>query len=344
MTTFQARLVCDSLAKLGYPKVFHPTAMKRAEQETVFHILFWLASKFDSSVKPASPTESQEVFLNRIVDVLRKNMDIDMNVESLTQPRSALMVLLKILSILTEVTSVQVTSIRPVLNLPSVSEVKSLMSKIVEAGSSLHLILSKLPEFTSLKEVDESQIQPIQRQIEGLIAFDAGETGRQLEAIAALQAEEISLKSIIKKKRAEKDRLAVRLKNLQTVRPAFLEEYAVLESEMNELHFQYVERVRNLAFLENLIDNKLKDERKEISIQKERVEALNKKAAEEDLQRGGLSARGIPTTRLDKSVTRHSEPDEIFIPEDQGTSEDSQTDSDDKPINAKHEESGDDNF
>lgn len=58
----------------------------------------------------------------------------------------------------------------------------------------------------------------------------------------------------IEKKRAELERNGKRLKDLQTVRPGFMDEYEKLEEELQDMYRDYLERYRNLDYIENQLE------------------------------------------------------------------------------------------
>ncbi len=61
--------------------------------------------------------------------------------------------------------------------------------------------------------------------------------------------QERTLAAKLKKKRAELERAQKRLESLQSVRPAFMDEYERLEKELAVEYEAYITRYRNLDFL-----------------------------------------------------------------------------------------------
>jgi len=62
------------------------------------------------------------------------------------------------------------------------------------------------------------------------------------------------LEEKIKKKSAELERAEKRYKSLVNVKPAFMDEYERLEAELERLYQVYVEKYRNLDYLEHQLD------------------------------------------------------------------------------------------
>ncbi|KAA3672039.1 clusterin-associated protein 1, partial [Paragonimus westermani] len=78
-----------------------------------------------------------------------------------------------------------------------------------------------------------------------------GQVEKTETALVNVAADEATLDGKIEKKRSELDRNRKRLATLQSVRPAYMEEYEQLEEELSSLYSSYLTRFRNLAFLEN---------------------------------------------------------------------------------------------
>jgi clusterin-associated protein 1 len=66
--------------------------------------------------------------------------------------------------------------------------------------------------------------------------------------------DEANLEAKIEKKKAELERNNKRLKSLQNVRPAFMDEFEKLEGDLKKLYDVYMEKFRNLTYLEQIVD------------------------------------------------------------------------------------------
>merc|ERR1719408_1045748 len=97
-----------------------------------------------------------------------------------------------------------------------------------------------------------------------------------------LQKDEKSLEGKIKKKRQELERLKKRLDQLTSVRPAFMDEYEQLESELEKYYDQYVGRFRNLDYLEHELDRFNKDEEDRMEENKRALKKMQKRLRDEE--------------------------------------------------------------
>ncbi|KFQ47236.1 Clusterin-associated protein 1, partial [Nestor notabilis] len=67
--------------------------------------------------------------------------------------------------------------------------------------------------------------------------------------------DEASLEAKIEKRKSELERSQKRLQTLQSVRPAFMDEYEKIEEQLQKQYSSYLEKFRNLTYLEQLLDD-----------------------------------------------------------------------------------------
>ena len=127
----------------------------------------------------------------------------------------------------------------------------------------------------------------------------------------------------INKRKADLDRNQSRLQSLANVRPPFMDEYERLESELAEEYETYVERFRNLDYLEHELDvyNKVREpclmlmiccfERPWVQREREKVEMTSRalKKMQKQLQQKELEmfmgdAEGAPLIQREEEGSR----------------------------------------
>ena len=74
------------------------------------------------------------------------------------------------------------------------------------------------------------------------------------ESIENLNRDEENLKEKRKKKNVELERSKKRLSRLQQFRPSFMDEFETREQELQQQYTQYVDRFRNLEYLERELE------------------------------------------------------------------------------------------
>lgn len=97
--------------------------------------------------------------------------------------------------------------------------------------------------------------------------------GQMKEMISNLRQDEKELESKIQRRGAELERSQKRLKNIEKIRPEFMDEYEKLEQEIEKFYAVYIEKFRNLDYLEHQLD--IYNE-KELEKKKENEKALHK--------------------------------------------------------------------
>lgn len=114
-----------------------------------------------------------------------------------------------------------------------------------------------------------------------------------------LKATEDSLGNQISKKLEDTKRAEKRLKHMQKHRPPFMDEYEKLERELQKQYEVYIERFRNLDYLEYELDGYDKTEKEKLEENNRSLKRMQKRLREEELRllRGeagdpGAGARG----------------------------------------------------
>ena len=69
-----------------------------------------------------------------------------------------------------------------------------------------------------------------------------------------MEKDEKTLEEKIKKRQLDLERVEKRMVNLINVKPAYMDEYLRLEKELERLYTIYLEKFRNLDYLEHQID------------------------------------------------------------------------------------------
>jgi len=70
-----------------------------------------------------------------------------------------------------------------------------------------------------------------------------------------IASDEANLEAKIDKKKQELERNQKRLRSLETVRPAYMDEYEKLEEELKKVYETFMEKHRNLSYLEQLLED-----------------------------------------------------------------------------------------
>ena len=124
-------------------------------------------------------------------------------------------------------------------------------------GSRLHELLgthAEAKEGAARALGKNFDVDYLQRQLHEMVAQVNDQTEQMRGMLGNLEGDEANLQQKIDKKKTELDRHQKRLSSLQTVRPAFMDEYERLEAELSAQYALYVQSWRNLTYLESELD------------------------------------------------------------------------------------------
>ena len=134
---------------------------------------------------------------------------------------------------------------------------RQLASEITNKGATLYALLGQEVDLREARKMAVSRsvdIDEIEQGIERCIESVNSDIQKINHRMGNLGKDEDSLVTKIEKKRQDLERNKKRLQSLANVRPAFMDEYERLEGELKQQYEVYVEKFRNLAYLEQQIE------------------------------------------------------------------------------------------
>ena len=171
------------------------------------------------------------------------------------------------------------------IKLQEVKRARQLASEIGNSGAALYDMLGAEQESREARQralAKPLNMETIERAVQDSITQLTDEVDKMNTQLQQLSADEGSLQSRIEKKKAELERAEKRLKSLQAVRPAFMDEYDRLEQEMAKLYETYLERFRNLDYLERELDQYNQEEQEKLDERDRVMQALQSKLKDEE--------------------------------------------------------------
>ena len=94
----------------------------------------------------------------------------------------------------------------------------------------------------------------LQKHLHRMVEQVVEQTEQMDNMLGNVGQDEQNLQTKIDKKKTELDRQQKRLQSLQTVRPAFMDEFERLEEELSAHYHYYLQNHRNLAYLESELE------------------------------------------------------------------------------------------
>ena len=124
----------------------------------------------------------------------------------------------------------------------------------------------------------------VRRSVEALVERCKEDIESAKKACDEYAADERALDAKIKKKKNELERHEKRLSSLQNVRPAFMDEYEKLEGELQKQYSVYLERFRNLDYLQAELQTYHAADKAEVDEHDRNLKRMQKRLREEELR------------------------------------------------------------
>jgi len=292
----------EIMCTLGYPRLISIENFKVPHFELVADILVWLCHRYDKNMEILDEirTEHDRVaFLKSVAEQLLVKARVKLNLKNLYSSNGfAVRELLKVAQLLHEAhknasadaedsDETLPADIGPGHKFADVKLTRSLSADITKYGARLHELLGQHAEAkeNAARALGKNfDVDYLQRQLHEMVAQVTDQTEQLRGMLGNLEADEANLQQKIDKKKQELDRHQKRLQSLQTVRPAFMDEYERLEGELSSQYVVYVQSWRNLSYLESELDaiNALEEER--IAENDRQMSMMQRRLREEELR------------------------------------------------------------
>lgn len=291
--------------------------------ELVADLLYWMVGRYDPAITVHEGIETEEdrvSFLASIARPIFQNSCIRLNLKMLYKADGyAVKELSKIASVLCQAlesvdddedcsiySNENPEEIR--IKLHDVKYTKNQASNITEKGAKLYdLIRAEEKDIESKEQVlnfldaltgnleSTCEHDYVERNVSQLVETIKEDVGRITKQNKNFESEEKILQDNIKKKQTDIERKQRRLQNLQNAQPEFMEEYEKVESELQQQYELYIERFRNLDFLEKEIEVLECLEKEKLDEADKAMKRVQRKLQEEEFQ----ILRGDPNASVD---------------------------------------------
>jgi clusterin-associated protein 1 len=286
----------EMMRGLGYTRLISMENFRTPNFPLVAEVLVWLVKRYDpNSDIPTDIDTAQDrvIFIKSVALFMNSKAHIKLNMKKLYQADGyAVKELLKVTSLLYNAVRTSSTDFkeRPgdsaddstvtfdiSSKVQDIKEARSLASDITTKGASLYDLLGKevdLREARSNVIARQLEINEVEKSLlQSIKAVEADIKKTQL-AIENVASDEANLEEKIKKKKSELERNQKRLETLQSVRPAYMDEYEKLEEDLQHIYDDYMLKFRNQAYLESVLDEYHKaeaDETETLDLQMRKV-------------------------------------------------------------------------
>ncbi|XP_037553753.1 clusterin-associated protein 1 homolog [Nematolebias whitei] len=267
---------------LGYPRLISMENFRTPNFALVAEILIWLVKRYEPHIDIPTEvdTESDRVFfIKSVAQFMATKAHIKLNTKNLYQADGyAVKEMLKITSMLYSAMKTKQGALEDTVEEESkfkfdlgsrISDLKAarqLASEITSKGASLYDLLGEevdLREKRNAAIARPLDINEIEKALRAAIKEVLQNVEKNKEMLNNIVSDENSLDAKIVKKKQELERYQKRLQTLKSVRPAFMDEYEKIEEDLQKHYEMFVEKFRNLSFLESQLDeyHRLEQER-----------------------------------------------------------------------------------
>ncbi|OWY96219.1 Clusterin-associated protein 1 [Phytophthora megakarya] len=314
MSFRELRNLTEMMRALGYPRPISMENFRTPNFELVSDLLYWMVKKYDpsSSITEEIDTEDDRVeFLTQVATEVLAKARIRLNPKRLYAADGfAVKELIKLARVLYEASRIELAaqqepdddddevSVKSLLGsrVKDPKATRQLASDITQSGAKLYDLLEteldvrdarqqaiRFLDALSTNHENSSEQKFLERSIQDILVNQQDNVELTERQVVELDAEEKALSAKIKKAQADLERSEKRLKSLQHVRPAFMDEYEKLEKELERQYAIYCERFRNLDYLQRELDLHNSREMKKLAENDRSLKKLQKKFRDDEL-------------------------------------------------------------
>ncbi|CAK78831.1 unnamed protein product (macronuclear) [Paramecium tetraurelia] len=277
MSYRELRNFCEQMRALGYHRIISMENFRRPNFELVADILYWLVLKYqpDADISDNIDEERHRVeFIKQITTLFVSKARLKINAKRLYMADVyAVQEIFKISTYLYKAQISQPAEEDEVheFSLPSklcnIKSHKVLAQEITDLATRLYDQLGKEDEVRVAREKalqflqnvsrggdSQSEQSQIKMCIEQILKQQDSNIQDMSKYVSGLESDQKQIDEKIKRKAKELEQAEKRLKGMTSVKPVYQEEYDIQEYELDKLYQIYMEKYRNLVYLDNVLD------------------------------------------------------------------------------------------
>ncbi|XP_071976246.1 clusterin-associated protein 1 isoform X3 [Engystomops pustulosus] len=315
----------EMMRALGYPRLISMENFRSPNFPLVSEVLIWLVRRYEPNMTLPVDVDTEQdrvFFIKAVAQFMATKAHIKLNTKKLYQADGySVKELLKVTTVL-----YNAMKTKGIDNIQSGDEdmstfkfdlgtkitdlkmARQLASEITSKGALLYDVLGKEADLRDLRAAAIArplEINETEKVLRTSIREVLDQCQKMRDFLTNASSDELNLESKIEKRRKELERNRARLQTLQSVRPAFMDEYEKLEEELQKQYEIYMDKYRNLCFLEQQLDDHHRVEQERFEEAENTLRLMQSKLREEE-------------TRLQKSANSNEDSDSD-IQEDEGS-------------------------
>ncbi|XP_072337452.1 clusterin-associated protein 1 homolog isoform X2 [Scyliorhinus torazame] len=292
----------EMMRALGYPRLISMENFRIPNFPLVAEILIWLVKRYEPQTDIPTDVDTEQdriFFIKAVAQFMATKAHIKLNTKKLYQADGyAVKELLKITTVLYNAMKTkrldrsedtEDDSLKFKFDLGSkISDLKiarQLASEITSKGATVFDLLGKevdLREMRTAAIARPLEINETEKALRAGIKEIIEQVQKTKEMLNNVASDEANLEAKIEKKKMELERSKKRLQTLQSVRPAFMDEYEKIEEELQKQYEIYVEKFRNLCYLEQQLEDLHRMEQERFEETENTLRLMQNKLKEEE--------------------------------------------------------------
>ncbi|XP_068276360.1 clusterin-associated protein 1 isoform X2 [Nyctibius grandis] len=270
----------EMMRALGYPRLISMENFHTPNFRLVSEVLLWLVKRYEPQTDIPSDLETEQdrvFFIKAVAQFMATKAHVKLNTKKLYQADGyAVKELLKVTSVLYGAMNTKRVELADVSEedsskfkfdlgskIADLKAARQLASEITSKGATLYDLLGKEVELREARA--ESIARPLEineaeKTVKVAIGCVLEEVQKTEDMLNNVALDEANLEAKIEKRKLELERSQKRLQTLQSVRPAFMDEYEKIEEQLQKQYSSYLEKFRNLTYLEQLLDDQRQTE------------------------------------------------------------------------------------
>ena len=311
MSYRELRDFTEHMKTLGYPSALSIDSFRQPNFPLVASLLLFLLHRYDPTLVPPEDISSQAQrvsFIQAVTAMLLSKCHIKLSMKQLYKADGyAVKELLKLSTTLYTAMSASTTSASAtassaasasadasaaLTSFDSFRDAKALSADLIDLGERLSSLLSNESAVRPAREQallfvdsisgDDPRGQAVERSIRRQMALMADNV-KELRANHGNVVEDCDkVRAKLERREGERERVEKRWKALRRVKPQFLEEYEREEKELRAVYANYVERLRNVHWLEGEMAQLRREEEEEKRESERRLASMQKRLREEE--------------------------------------------------------------
>lgn len=292
----------EMMKALGYVRLISMENFRNPNFPLVAEVLKWLVKRYDPSADVPSDTDTEQdriIFIKSVAEFMATKAHIKLNTKKLYQADGyAVKELLKVTSVLYNAMKTNIIdqgetnedetvpiSFDISSRISELKEARRLASEITTKGAGLYDLLGKevdLREQRTMVIAKQLEINEVETSLAASIKAVENEIRKTLQMLDNVASDEANLEAKIEKKRNELERNQKRLQTLQSVRPAYMDEYDKLEEDLQKFYDAYLIKFRNLTYLESQLEDYVRGEQDKFEEAEEKIKEMASRLKREE--------------------------------------------------------------